>query len=122
MSHWQLRGAPAAMGHRRHGPTRRADAGWSRLSPSPTWDVVSHQAERTPPTLPLGPGRAERRACAERQRGTLTCIAHVEVAHGLIVAPSMGPTRTAEDGVVHIAPTVASDPDAARWHGVLGRS
>jgi transposase len=30
--------------------------------------------------------------------------------------PSMGPTRTEEDFVAHMARTVASDPKAPRWH------
>lgn len=31
------------------------------------------------------------------------------------MAPSLGPTRTEEDCVAHLACTVASDPAAARW-------
>jgi len=74
--------------------------------------------ERPHPPIPLGPGRAERRACASRRRGTLTLIAHVDGARGRVVAPSRGPTRTAEDFVAPTACTVASDPEATRWHCV----
>ena len=48
----------------------------------------------------------------------MTWIAHVEVARGRVVAPSLGPTRTEEDFVVHITHPVASDPEATRWHVV----
>jgi transposase len=46
-------------------------------------------------------------------------IAHFDVAQGTIVAPTLGPTRTEEDFVAHIARTVASDPEATRWHFVV---
>jgi hypothetical protein len=48
----------------------------------------------------------------------LTLIAHVDVAQGTVVAPSMGPTRTAEDFVNPIARTIASAPEGTRWHFV----
>ena len=34
------------------------------------------------------------------------------------MTPSMGPTRTEEDFVNHIARTIASDPEVTRWHFV----
>jgi DDE superfamily endonuclease len=74
--------------------------------------------ERKHPTIPMGPGRAERRAFAYIRRGTLTLIANFDVAQGTVVAPSLGPTRTEEDFVTHIAHTVAWDPEATRWHCV----
>ena len=74
--------------------------------------------ERQPPPIPMGPGRAERRECEYLRRGTLTLIAKCDVARGQVVAPSMGPTRTAEDFLVRIPRTVASDPEATRWHFV----
>src|SRR5262249_9491954 len=52
------------------------------------------------------------------RRGTLTLIANFDVAQGTVVTPSMGPTRTEEDFVNHIARTVASDPAVTRWHFV----
>ena len=52
--------------------------------------------ERKHPTIPMGPGRAERREFAYIRRGTLTLIANCDVAQGTIVMPSLGPTRTAE--------------------------
>ena len=74
--------------------------------------------ERQHPTIPMGPGRAERREFESIRRGTLTLIANFDVAQGTVVAPSMGPTRTEEDFVTHLVRTVASDPEAKRWHFV----
>src|SRR2546428_13674559 len=72
--------------------------------------------ERKHPTRLMEPGQEERREFEYIRRGTLTLIANCDVAQGIVVAPSMGPTRTAEDFVTHIACTVASDPEATRWH------
>jgi len=75
--------------------------------------------ERKHPTIPRGPGRVERREFEYLRHGTLTLIAHFDVAQGQVVAPSLGPTRTEEDFVAHIMRTVASDPKATRWHFVM---
>jgi putative transposase len=75
--------------------------------------------ERKHPTIPMGPGRTERREFEYTRRGTLTLIANFDVAQGTLVTPSMGPTRTEEDFAAHIARTMASDPEAARWHFVV---
>jgi putative transposase len=75
--------------------------------------------ERKHPTIPMGPGRTERREFEYIRRGTVTLIANFDVAQGTVVAPSMGPTRTEEDFVHHITRTVASDPEATRWHFVV---
>jgi hypothetical protein len=74
--------------------------------------------ERKHPTMPMGPGRVERREFEDIRRGTVTLVANFDVAHGTRVAPSFGPTRTEEDFVAHITRTVASDPAATRWHFV----
>jgi transposase len=74
--------------------------------------------ERKHPTIPMGPGRAERREFEYIRRGTLTLIANFDVAQGTLVTPSLGPTRTEEDFLAHITRTVASDPEATRWHFV----
>ena len=84
-----------------------------------TDDMTGSQAlERTHPTIPLGPGRAERRAFESIRRGPLTLSAHFDVARGRVVAPYLGPTRTEEDFLAHMTRTVASDPEATRWHFV----
>src|SRR5215471_15954468 len=72
--------------------------------------------ERKHPTIPIGPGRVERREFEYLRHGTVTLIANFDVAQGLVVAPSLGPTRTEDDFVAHIRRTVASDPMATRWH------
>lgn len=68
--------------------------------------------ERAAPTLPLQPGRVERREFEYIRHGTLSLIANWEVALGQVICPSLGPTRTEADFAAHLAQTVASDPQA----------
>jgi DDE superfamily endonuclease len=75
--------------------------------------------ERTHPTLLMEPGDVERRKFTYIRRGTVPLIANVDAAQGTVVAPSLGPTRTAEDFRTHIPHTLASDPQAHRWHFVV---
>jgi hypothetical protein len=50
------------------------------------------------------------------RHGTRCLIAnYLEVATGRVISSSIGPTRTNEDFASHIARTIATDPDAARW-------
>jgi hypothetical protein len=70
--------------------------------------------ERAHPGLPLRPGHVERREFEYVRHGTQCLIANFDVSTGQVVAPSLGPTRTEEDFVAHIAQTVAADP-AAAW-------
>ena len=58
--------------------------------------------ERQHPTIPVGPGRVERREFEYKRHGTVTLIANFDVAQGKVIAPSMGPTRNEEDFVTHI--------------------
>ena len=74
--------------------------------------------ERKHPTRLMEPGQEERREFEYIRRGTVTLIANFDVAQGTVVTPSMGPTRTEEAFVNHIARTVASAPDVTRWHFV----
>ncbi len=53
--------------------------------------------ERLHPTLPMGPGRVERREFEYTRHGTQTLIANWNVAQGGIVAPTIGTTRTEAD-------------------------
>jgi transposase len=76
--------------------------------------------ERAQPTKPPRPGSIERIEFEYVRHGTLTLIANWDVAKGGIVAPSIGPTRTEQDFVAHIAQTVDSDPDA-RWIFITDR-
>lgn len=96
---------------------RLAQAGERVLS---TDEMTGIQAkERKYPTLPMGPGRVERREFEYIRHGTQTLIANWDVAAGGIVAPTVGQTRTEHDFAIHIAKTVASDPGALRWHFVV---
>jgi hypothetical protein len=74
--------------------------------------------ERKHPTIPMSPGRMERHEFEYQRRGTLTLIANFDVAQGKVIAPSMGPTRNEDDFAAHIQQTVASEPEATRWHFV----
>jgi putative transposase len=99
----------------RQAPTLAA-AGERVLS---TDEMTGIQAlERKHPTRLMEPGQAERREFEYIRRGTVTLIANFDVVQGTVVTPSMGPTRTEEDFVNHILRTVASDPEATRWHFV----
>jgi hypothetical protein len=67
---------------------------------------------RAPPTCPMKPGLMARVECAYIRHGTQTLIAHVEVATGPVLAPSVGPTRPEEDLVSHVEGTMGCDPAA----------
>lgn len=68
--------------------------------------------ERIHPTLPTRPGLIERVEFEYRRHGRLCLMANFEVATGRVIEPTLGPTRTEEDFVAHIARTIDTDPDA----------
>jgi len=68
--------------------------------------------ERLHPTLPTRPGLNERMEFEYRRHGTLCLIANFDVVTGRAIMPTIGPTRTEEDFVVHVTGTVDADPDA----------
>jgi transposase len=68
--------------------------------------------ERIAPTLPMKPGQAERREFEYVRHGTVTLIGNFHVVTGELIAPTLGPTRTEEDFVAHIARTIERDPGA----------
>lgn len=74
--------------------------------------------ERKAPGLRLAPGKVERREFEYLRHGTLTFIINFDVVSGQVIAPSCGPTRTEADFLAHVQRTVASDPEATRWHFV----
>jgi len=74
--------------------------------------------ERLHPSLPMEPGRPERREYEYTRHGTLSFIISRDVATGQVVAPSCGPRRTEADFVAHLRGVVATDPAAVRWHVV----
>ena len=67
--------------------------------------------ERTHPTRPTRPGLVELQEFEYTRHGTQCLIANFEVATGCILAPTVGPTRTEDDFVAHIAQTVTTDPE-----------
>lgn len=58
--------------------------------------------------------QVERREFEYFRHGTQCLIANLEIATGLIIAPSVGQTRTEADFLAHIQQTVASDP-TGQW-------
>ena len=68
--------------------------------------------ERAAPTFPMQSGLVERPEYAYLRHGTQCLIANCEVATGEVVAPTIGPSRTAEDCAGPIAQTIATDPEA----------
>jgi hypothetical protein len=75
--------------------------------------------ERKHPTLPMKPGKVERREFEYIRHGTLCFMVNLDVATGKVVAPSCGPTRTEKDFLLHIQQTVDSDPSLMKWHFVV---
>jgi transposase len=75
--------------------------------------------ERKYPGLPLRPGKVERREFEYIRHGTLAFILNFDVARGVVVTPSVGPTRTEADFQAHIEQTVDSDPEATQWHFIV---
>ena len=69
--------------------------------------------ERIAQTLPMRPGQTECREFEYERHGTLTYIGNFEVVSGRLIAPTIGPTRTEDDFVRHVAQTVATDPEAS---------
>lgn len=65
------------------------------------------------------PGRVERREFEYIRHGTLAFIVNFDVVCGQVIAPTCGPRRTEADFLWHIQRTVATDPEAARWHFVV---
>ncbi len=72
--------------------------------------------ERLHPGLPLAPGHVQRREFEYRRHGTCSFILSRDVVSGHVVAPAVGPTRTAADFLAHVQAVVATDPLAPRWH------
>lgn len=70
--------------------------------------------ERLYPNKLVQPGQIELVEFEYIRHGTLCLIANFEVATGLIIAPTVNPTRSSEDFVNHIAQTIATDADA-QW-------
>ncbi len=95
----------------------RAAAGERVIS---TDELTGVQAlERAHADLPMTPGQVRRREFEYIRHGTQSFIINRDVVTGQIVAPSCGPRRTEADFAAHIQRTLASDPQATRWHFVV---
>jgi hypothetical protein len=75
--------------------------------------------ERRHPSLPMVPGKVERREFEYVRHGTCSFIVSRDVVTGQIVAPHAGPTRTEADFLAHVQAVVATDPTVRRWHFVV---
>lgn len=75
---------------------------------------------RLHPALPMAPDRVERREFEYIRHGTRAFILNRDVASGQVFAPSCGPRRTKADFVQHVRRTIATDPEAVRWHFAVG--
>src|SRR5436305_1157147 len=67
--------------------------------------------ERIAATKPMRPGQEERREFEYKRHGTQCLIGNFEVATGAVITPTVQATRTEQDFAVHIAATVATDPE-----------
>lgn len=71
--------------------------------------------ERKHPTLPMQPGKVERREFEYIRHGTRSFIIDLDVASGTIGNTSCGPTRNEADFASHVMGTVAAEPGVTRW-------
>jgi transposase len=72
--------------------------------------------ERKAPDQPMRPGKIQRREFEYIRHGTQTLIASFDVASGRVIHPSVGNTRTEADYLTHVQHTLATDPEATKWH------
>lgn len=75
--------------------------------------------ERRHPTLPMKPGKVERREFEYIRHGTRSFIINLDVASGKIANSSSGPTRTEADFAAHVQRTVEGEPLVSKWHFVV---
>ena len=67
----------------------------------------------------MRPGKPERREFEYIRHGTQTLIASFDVASGQVIHSTVGETRTETDYLAHIQKTLATAPDAPKWHLVM---
>jgi len=75
--------------------------------------------ERKYPDKPLESGKIQRREFEYIRHGTQTLIASFNVATGAIIQASVGDTRTEVDYLTHVQQTIATNPNATKWHLVM---
>ena len=66
------------------------------------------------PTIPMAPGKPERREHSYKRNGTTCLFGNLDVASGEIIAPKLSATRTEEDFAENIDAIIATDPEA-QW-------
>ena len=72
--------------------------------------------ERKAPDLPMSQGKIQRREFEDIRHGTQTLIASFDVANGQVICSTVGNTRTEVDYLSHIQNTIATSPNATKWH------
>jgi transposase len=75
--------------------------------------------ERKHPSVPMAPGKVERREFEYVRHGTCSFIVSRDVVTGQLVAPYAAPTRTEADFLAHVQAVVASDLRTTQWHFVV---
>lgn len=75
--------------------------------------------ERKASDLPMQPGKIQRREFEYIRHGTQTLIASFDVVSGEVIHPSVGDTRTETDYSSHVQQTIATDPEAPKWHLIM---
>jgi putative transposase len=75
--------------------------------------------ERQVPNLPLRPGKRERQEFEYIRHGTQTLIASFDVVSGQVIQSTIGDTRTEVDYLTHVRQTIATDPNANKWHLIM---
>ena len=68
--------------------------------------------EPTAPTLPMEPGKPERREHSYGRHGTTCLFGNLNVATGEIVAPKLNATRMEEDFAQNVDDIITTDPEA----------
>lgn len=75
--------------------------------------------ERKAPDLPMRAGKIQRREFEYIRHGTQTLIASFDVASGRVIDGTVGDTRTELDYLSHVQHTLATDPEATKWHLIM---
>lgn len=75
--------------------------------------------ERATADIAMKPGQVRKQEYEYIRHGTRCLIANWDVVLGKIIAPSISPSRTAEDFQKHIQQTIESDPTVNQWRFVV---
>ena len=75
--------------------------------------------ERKASDLPMRPGKIRRREFEYIRHGTQSLISSFDVATGQVIQASVGQTRTEADYLAHVQQTLATDPEAKKWHLIM---